>query len=95
MSYLAGSSARQCGPCVFGLRAIAAAAERLAATNAHPDDLVRLQRWSHQVAGRGACAHPNGAATLMLSALRVFDREFALHHEQHRCSASGALARAA
>ena len=94
MSYLAGSSARQCGPCVFGLRAIAAAAERLAATTSDPDDLAGLQRWSHQVVGRGACAHPNGAATLMLSALQVFDHEFALHHEHRRCSVSSAVARA-
>jgi NADH:ubiquinone oxidoreductase subunit F (NADH-binding) len=88
MAYLAHESARQCGPCVFGLRAVAAAVSRIATGGAEADDLERLRRWSGELSGRGACHHPDGAAGLMLSALRVFDEEFVHHHERGRCSIS-------
>ena len=78
--YLADESAQQCGPCFFGLPAIAAAFETLAAggqeTNAA---LARLAQLVPQVEGRGACAHPTGATRLVRSALRVFADEIELH----------------
>jgi NADH:ubiquinone oxidoreductase subunit F (NADH-binding) len=85
MSYMAGESAAQCGPCVFGLRAIADATERLASDHADVDDLARIERWSGQLAGRGACKHPDGAVGLLASALRVFGDEF-LRHAGRTCS---------
>jgi NADH:ubiquinone oxidoreductase subunit F (NADH-binding) len=88
MAYLAHESARQYGPCVFGLRAVAAAVSRIATGGAEADDLERLRRWSGEVSGRGACHHPDGAAGLLLSALRVFDEEFVHHHGRGRCSIS-------
>jgi NADH:ubiquinone oxidoreductase subunit F (NADH-binding) len=96
LDYMAGQSAAQCGPCVFGLRAIADAAARLAA--GHPadgDDLGRLVRWSGQLAGRGGCKHPDGAAGLLRSALRVFGDEFARHQRSRTCTATGQRGRAA
>jgi NADH:ubiquinone oxidoreductase subunit F (NADH-binding) len=93
LAYLAHESARQCGPCTFGLRAIAAAAGRVAGLVATPGDLERIQRWAGVLAGRGACRHPDGAAGLLASALRVFGAEFLLHDSEHRCSiASAAVA---
>jgi NADH:ubiquinone oxidoreductase subunit F (NADH-binding) len=83
---MAAASAAQCGPCVFGLRAIADAAGRLASGAAAPDDLERLERWSRQVAGRGACRHPDGAAGFVQSALRVFGAEFRAHQYHRRCA---------
>jgi NADH:ubiquinone oxidoreductase subunit F (NADH-binding) len=79
MRTLAAESAAQCGPCFFGLRALAAACGRLATVpgRPEPDDLARLWRWSAEVRGRGACRHPDGAAGLLQSALRVFAHEFA------------------
>ena len=86
MSYLAQESARQCGPCTFGLRAIAESTTRIAALDGHSGDLQRVQRWAGLLPGRGACRHPDGAAGLLLSALRVFADEFALHGQQRRCA---------
>src|SRR4029078_3004175 len=52
LDYMAGESAAPSGPCLFGLRAIADAAARLAArAPADADDLSRLIRWSGQLAG--------------------------------------------
>jgi NADH:ubiquinone oxidoreductase subunit F (NADH-binding) len=88
-SYLADQSARQCGPCVFGLRAVADVLTRLAACTPDAHDLERLQTWSSELRGRGACRHPEGAAGLMLSALAALDAEFLSHATQRRCSSPG------
>ena len=71
--YLAGESAGQCGPCRFGLPAIASQVEQLA--NDGSADRRLLRRWLGQVDGRGGCAHPDGAARLVRSALRTFGAE--------------------
>jgi NADH:ubiquinone oxidoreductase subunit F (NADH-binding) len=76
--YLADQSAGQCGPCVFGLEAIAGQLERLAA-GAGPD-LALLQRWIGQVgSGRGACKHPDGTVRMIASALEIFNAEVERH----------------
>ena len=87
LDFMAGSSAAQCGPCVFGLRAIADAAARLATGRAQDGDLGRIAGWSQTLAGRGACRHPDGAAGLLQSALRVFDTDFVEHQRARRCTA--------
>jgi NADH:ubiquinone oxidoreductase subunit F (NADH-binding) len=94
LAYLAHESARQCGPCTFGLRAIAAAAGRVSGLASTPGDLERIQRWAGLLVGRGACHHPDGAAGLLASALRVFGSEFVLHDSHHRCSVVNAAAAA-
>ena len=83
--YLAGESARQCGPCVFGLAAIAEAMESLAAGRCAPGTVERLQRWSDELAGRGACRHPDGAAQLVRSALHVFGADVRSHAVHGLC----------
>ena len=65
--YLADESAGQCGPCLFGLDAIAGEVQRLA--EGRTSDLSTLRRWLGQVDGRGACRHPDGAVRLIRSAL--------------------------
>jgi NADH:ubiquinone oxidoreductase subunit F (NADH-binding) len=94
LAYLAHESARQCGPCTFGLRAIAAAAGRVAGLSSTPGDLERIQRWAGLLTGRGACRHPDGAAGLLASALHVFGAEFLLHDSHHQCSVVSAAAAA-
>jgi NADH:ubiquinone oxidoreductase subunit F (NADH-binding) len=86
--YLTGESAGQCGPCVFGLDAIAGALEDLAVGVAFRPDLLR--RWMGQVDGRGACHHPDGAVRLIRSALRVFGAEID-RHAGGRCCGSRPL----
>jgi NADH:ubiquinone oxidoreductase subunit F (NADH-binding) len=75
--YLARSSAGQCGPCVFGLEAIAREMEQAAARGSC--DLPRVRRWLRDVTERGACRHPDGTALMVASALRVFRAELGLH----------------
>ncbi|HEX5824727.1 MAG TPA: NADH-ubiquinone oxidoreductase-F iron-sulfur binding region domain-containing protein, partial [Candidatus Limnocylindrales bacterium] len=86
MGWMAGQSAAQCGPCVFGLRAIADATTRLANGAPEGDELERLRRWAGQIAGRGACRHPDGAIGQLLSSLRVFEAEWELHQRRGTCS---------
>jgi len=95
LDYLADQSAAQCGPCVFGLRAIADATARLAHGAGASDDLARIERWAGELAGRGACRHPDGAAGLLHSALCTFGEEFSRHARARTCSAGGRPAQVA
>jgi NADH:ubiquinone oxidoreductase subunit F (NADH-binding) len=70
--YLAGESAGQCGPCVFGLPAIAADLEAIASGVATSEVHCRLRDRLAAVAGRGACRHPDGAVRMVTSALAEF-----------------------
>jgi NADH:ubiquinone oxidoreductase subunit F (NADH-binding) len=86
--YMAGESAGQCGPCVFGLPALADAFESIAACDGSVDDaLDRIPRLHAQIARRGACAHPDGTLGLVMSALDVFAFEVEAHRSG-RCSAT-------
>jgi len=85
--YLADESARQCGPCLRGLDAVAKALEHLARANTKHQE-PRLPRWLDEIAGRGACRHPDGAVRLVRSALHVFADECALH-VRGSCTGSG------
>ena len=91
--FMAGQSAAQCGPCVFGLRSIADAMGRLSRGEARRDDITNLDRWAGQVRNRGACRHPDGAIGLLVSAFDTFADELLRHERSGSCSvASGARA---
>jgi NADH:ubiquinone oxidoreductase subunit F (NADH-binding) len=83
LTYLAGESANQCGPCMFGLPAIAA--DFAAIAGGTPGVLDRLRRRLGVIPGRGACAHPDGAVRLAASALRVFGEDVAAHTNGRGC----------
>lgn len=71
LSYAAGESAGQCGPCMFGLPSVAADWHELVL---HPSRqvLTRLRGRLGVIPGRGACRFPDGVARFTSSALRVF-----------------------
>jgi NADH:ubiquinone oxidoreductase subunit F (NADH-binding) len=85
--WLASASAGQCGPCVFGLDALASTLEQVLAGVAEPRAVDRLAHLSAIARGRGACRHPDGAARLVSSALGVFASELADHVRHGPCAA--------
>ncbi|MCU1393822.1 MAG: hypothetical protein JWM34_2250 [Ilumatobacteraceae bacterium] len=91
LTWLAGETAGQCGPCVHGLAAIAGGMRELATGRASLDTLAKLHRWAGQVEGRGACSFPDGAVRLLRSALDVFNADVARHIAHGPC-AGAALA---
>ena len=94
-TYVASQSAGQCGPCVYGLSSLAGVLERLAAGHGDRRDAARLARWTDMVRGRGACAHPDGAARLIQSATHVFAEELDDHIHRGACVACARVAVAA
>jgi NADH:ubiquinone oxidoreductase subunit F (NADH-binding) len=90
IDYLAAQSAGQCGPCVFGLRAIADSFAAIADGYGDSRDRDRLLRWTSEIRGRGACHHPDGAARFVESALSVFSDEIEVHRRV-RCDAPAAM----
>jgi NADH:ubiquinone oxidoreductase subunit F (NADH-binding) len=84
--YLAAQSSGQCGPCVFGLPAIADDLARLARGQSDPGLMARLQRRLGEVNGRGACRHPDGAVSLVRSALSVFAGDVTAHERGEPCA---------
>ena len=84
--YMAGQSVGQCGPCVYGLPAVADDLTRLARGQVDPGLMARLERRLGEVEGRGACRHPDGAVNLVRSALKVFAADVASHGHGAPCS---------
>jgi NADH:ubiquinone oxidoreductase subunit F (NADH-binding) len=91
--WMADQSARQCGPCLHGLHALATEFEQLTYGSSGPGHPRRLAHLAELVRGRGACAHPDGVSRLALSALETFSEEFLDHATQGGCEACTAPAR--
>lgn len=87
MAWLADESAHQCGPCSNGLPALAGLVAAMAAGKAPFDCHERLERWCKDVAGRGACHLPDGAARFLSNGVRVFADELADHVAHGPCDA--------
>jgi NADH:ubiquinone oxidoreductase subunit F (NADH-binding) len=83
--YMAGESAGQCGPCIFGLPALAADLEDLQAGRGDRGLPDRIHRRAATIDGRGACRHPDGVVRLVRSALQVFADDAAAHTLGHPC----------
>ena len=81
VAYLAGQSARRCGPCLNGLPALAEAVSAI-------DDgtgTARVEQLAGLVERRGACAHPDGTVRLVRSLLTAYPDEVDRHGGGH-CS---------
>ncbi len=85
--WLSGQSARQCGPCVNGLDALAGTVEEIANGAAQPSATKRIGALASLVRRRGACGHPDGAVNFIASAAETFALEFADHARHGRCDA--------
>ena len=85
LKWLADETAGQCGPCVFGLPAIADDFAALAAGQVDPALLRRLRGRLSLLPSRGACRHPDGAARFAASALRVFGPHLDAHDRTGAC----------
>jgi NADH:ubiquinone oxidoreductase subunit F (NADH-binding) len=83
--WLAGESTGQCGPCVFGLPAIAEVLERVSDGTADRGDVRRLRLLTASVHGRGGCGHPTGVVGLVDSALDTFRPEVERHLRGRTC----------
>lgn len=79
--YLADEGAGQCGPCVFGLPALADALADLAYHGGRGRALGQLATLIPLVERRGACRHPDGVTQLIRSALRAAAGD-ARHHDE-------------
>ena len=80
--WLASESAGQCGPCVFGLPAIA---RDIGGLLRGQDLADAARRRAELVVGRGACAHPDGSSAFVRSALLVHAAEVVAHRAHGNC----------
>ena len=89
LRHLAAETAGQCGPCMFGLPAIAADMDALAEGSLGWAGLTRLRERLAVIPGRGACAHPDGAVRHARSALQVFADDATRHAASAPCTRVG------
>jgi NADH:ubiquinone oxidoreductase subunit F (NADH-binding) len=78
LQYARGESAGQCGPCMFGVPALAADWSTLLERPSR-STLEQVAQRAGLLLGRGACRFPDGVGNFVSSALRVF----AAHLEGH------------
>ncbi|SDT82975.1 NADH:ubiquinone oxidoreductase, NADH-binding subunit (chain F) [Streptomyces sp. TLI_053] len=82
--YMAGESAQQCGPCVWGLARLA---DELEALTTYGGQAAYDAVFSHVrgVLGRGACSHPDGTSRFVSSALKAFPEDVGRHVYEGGC----------
>jgi NADH:ubiquinone oxidoreductase subunit F (NADH-binding) len=78
-SYLAASSAGQCGACVRGTRVSAEQLVAIARGVGTPENLAILHRRTAALPGRGNCALPDALATLLRTLAAHFGDELDAH----------------
>jgi len=83
--YLAEETAGQCGPCVFGLPALADALAGLAFHGGRGHAIGQIAGLLPIIEGRGACRHPDGATQLVRSAMRTFAADAQSHDRNGAC----------
>jgi len=86
--FMAAESAGQCGPCLFGLPALADDLGAIARGEGGHHVFDRLLGHCDAVDRRGACRHPDGVVRLVRSALKVFAGDLACHLRGSPCGGS-------
>lgn len=89
VSYLAEETAAQCGPCMFGLPALADAVIELAYAGGWGRAIEAIATLVPLIEKRGACRHPDGATQLVCSALTAFAAHARRHDRQGPCYGVG------
>jgi NADH:ubiquinone oxidoreductase subunit F (NADH-binding) len=84
-AWMAGESAGQCGPCIYGLPSISDDVHHLAMRHMSHADMKQLERRLKLVQNRGGCKHPDGTARFVSTGLAAFADEVFLHLDR-RCS---------
>ncbi|TPG33106.1 NADH-ubiquinone oxidoreductase-F iron-sulfur binding region domain-containing protein [Mycolicibacterium hodleri] len=79
LAYFDRENANQCGSCFNGTAAMSAVTTALRDGKATPEDLVRLERWSVVLRGRGACATLDAATNVAATLLQQFPQLVARH----------------
>jgi NADH:ubiquinone oxidoreductase subunit F (NADH-binding) len=87
--YLAEESAGQCGPCVFGLPALANALADLAYAGGGDGGVEQVATLLPLIERRGACRHPDGVTQLVRSLLRAFPGHARGHEQSGSCEGVG------
>lgn len=88
--WMANESARQCGPCAFGLPAMAESLGQITSAVREPAAAVaQLRERATVIDGRGACRHPDGVVRMVQSALRVFSDDVDAHATGRACAYAG------
>jgi NADH:ubiquinone oxidoreductase subunit F (NADH-binding) len=80
VDWMANESSRQCGPCAFGLPALAQDLTHLLyGRPGGREVLTRMIERCGVIDGRGACRHPDGVVRMIRSALSVFEEDIERH----------------
>jgi NADH:ubiquinone oxidoreductase subunit F (NADH-binding) len=85
VSYLAEESAAQCGPCMFGLPALADTLIELAYQGGWGRAVKAIATLLPLIEQRGACRHPDGVTQLVRSALTTFAADARWHDQRGPC----------
>jgi NADH:ubiquinone oxidoreductase subunit F (NADH-binding) len=83
--YLAEESAGQCGPCQFGLPALADALAALAFSGGREGAIDGIAALLPLIERRGACRHPDGIVQLVRSLFTAFPADAHWHQWQGAC----------
>ena len=87
--WMAHESARQCGPCAFGLPALAE--DLLTVVRGGRDGVAAIARLGDRcsvIDGRGACRHPDGVVRFVRSSIDVFSADIDNHLRGAPCAAA-------
>jgi len=87
--YLAEENAGQCGPCMFGLPALADALGELAYSGGRHGAVNQVAALLPLIERRGACRHPDGVTQLVRSMLRAFPADARWHERTGSCDGVG------